>query len=252
LTFTDISVEAGIADRGIGRGACFADYDNDGDIDILQLNLFETPVLLRNDTVNPGNWLKLRPRGRISNREGIGARIQVDIGSEHLLREVIRGGSFLSSSELPVIFGLGEASEIDRLKILWPSGIENQFHHLPVNMSMPLVEPLVSITSARTRDWTMRGGSLSIDLEITNHSQETVMVRSFPELRFKGNRVWIGDGDEILLDPLQRRTLHFALPLPNRVGGEQERMTIEAEFLWTILDAELGFDQFRAPLHIAL
>lgn len=78
------------------------------------------------------------------------------------------------------------------------------------------------------------------------------MVRSFPELRFKGNQVWIGGGDEILLEPLQRRTLHFALPLQNRVGGEQERMTIEAEFLWTILDAELGFDQFRAPLHIAL
>ncbi len=250
LTFRDVSASSGIADRGMGRGAAFADYDNDGDVDILQLNMNGPALLFRNDSVNTGNWLKLHPRGTASNREGIGAKIFVDCSTDRLMREVNRGGSFVSSSELAVIFGLGADTVIERLRVEWPSGIANQLHYLPVNCSMPLVEPKVTAQAIEGRSWTARGGGLDVTVKVINHSDEVVDLLNFPELRVNGNRVWLGVGDEIFLQAKEERLVRFRLPLPGDRGGRDEAFTIKADFLWTFLDRSFGFDQFRTQVEI--
>merc|ERR1712096_198788 len=98
------------------------DYDNDGDLDLLVVNCGEGVVLFQNDGGNHNNWLKILVIGRTSNRNGIGARIELTAGKSRQIREVISGSSYLSQSSLEIEFGLGKASVVDQIRILWPSG----------------------------------------------------------------------------------------------------------------------------------
>ena len=118
---------SGFAVEKVSRGAAFGDYDNDGDVDILVLNVDDTPTLLRNDGGNQRHWLYLSTVGIQSNRNGIGTRVTAVAGGHTQIREVMVGGSFLSQSDLRVHFGLGEAEKVDRLEIRWPSGVVQEF-----------------------------------------------------------------------------------------------------------------------------
>ena len=124
---------SGFAVKKVSRGAALGDYDDDGDVDILVLNVDDTPTLLCNDGGNQKRWLKISTIGTKSNRDGIGARIEVTTGSLIQIREVMCGISFLSQSDLRVHFGLGEAEKVDRMEILWPSGVVQEFRDLSVN-----------------------------------------------------------------------------------------------------------------------
>lgn len=104
------------------RGAAFGDYDNDGDADVLVVNLNDRPTLLRNDTAG-GHWVTLRLMGTKSNRNGIGARVQVRSGSRTQTAEVRSGGSYLSHNDMRVRFGLGSSTTVDALEVRWPSGV---------------------------------------------------------------------------------------------------------------------------------
>jgi hypothetical protein len=104
------------------RGAAFGDYDNDGDLDVLVINMNEAPTLLRNDTAPRHRWVTLQLMGVKSNRDGIGARVRIDAGGRRQTAEVRGDGSYLSHSDTRVHFGLGTAARIDRLEIRWPSG----------------------------------------------------------------------------------------------------------------------------------
>jgi hypothetical protein len=140
--FEEISVQAGsgFAVEKVSRGAAFGDYDEDGDIDILVLNVDDTPTLLRNDGGNRRHWLHVSTIGKHSNRDGIGARIEVFTGERVQLREVAVGTSFLSQSDLRVHFGLGDAEKVDRLKIRWPSSRVQEFTDLQVDQWLVLSE----------------------------------------------------------------------------------------------------------------
>jgi enediyne biosynthesis protein E4 len=118
------------ADAGAGlllekssRGAAFGDYDNDGDIDVLIVNMNDSPTLLRNDTPRTAHWITLRLIGVKSNRDAIGARVRIDAGGRRQSTEVRGDGSYLSHSDIRAHFGLGTATRVDRIDIRWPSGL---------------------------------------------------------------------------------------------------------------------------------
>src|SRR5439155_27141939 len=109
--FKDVSSEmgAGITQRFSSRGAAFGDYDNDGDIDALILNMNELPSLLRNDGGNQIIWFKIKMIGTRCNRTAIGARVRVVTGTHAQMDEVHSGSSVMSQSDLRLHFGIGKA-----------------------------------------------------------------------------------------------------------------------------------------------
>jgi hypothetical protein len=105
------------------RGAAFGDFDNDGDIDVLVINMNDRPTLLRNDSPPANHWITIRCVGTKSNRDGVGARVRVEAGSRVQTSTVRGDGSYLSHSDLRAHFGLAEAMRVDRIEIRWPSGL---------------------------------------------------------------------------------------------------------------------------------
>jgi hypothetical protein len=115
------------------RGAAFGDYDNDGDIDALVVNMNDTPTLLRNDTARGRHWLTLRLVGTKSNRDAIGAKVTVDAGGRRQTVVVRGDGSYLSHSDVRAHFGLGEVTKVSRVEVRWPSGLVQQIGGLGVD-----------------------------------------------------------------------------------------------------------------------
>jgi hypothetical protein len=121
--FKDVSAEMGpgVSERFSSRGAAFGDYDNDGDMDALILNLNDLPSLLRNDGGNSQNWIKLKLIGTKCNRTAIGARVRVVTGAHAQIDEVHSGSSVMSQSDLRLHFGLGKSQMIDLIEVKWPT-----------------------------------------------------------------------------------------------------------------------------------
>jgi len=122
----------GVSDAHCSRGCVFGDFDNDGDIDILVVNLNEPPSLLRNDIKGDNRWIKTKLLGVKSNRSAIGARVLVRYGGRQQVQEVLAQSSFLSSNDRRLHFGLGAAKTVD-LDVLWPSGIKQNFKDVASN-----------------------------------------------------------------------------------------------------------------------
>ncbi len=105
-----------------GRGLATADYDNDGDTDLLLLNVGEPPVLLRNDGGNARHWLGLKLTGTKSNRDGVGAKVLVTAGGARAWKALAGGTSYCSASDARLLFGLGASARADSVEVRWPSG----------------------------------------------------------------------------------------------------------------------------------
>jgi hypothetical protein len=106
----------------VSRGAAIADFDNDGDLDILVSNNGEAPQLLRNDGGNTNHWLEIFLIGTRSNRDAVGARVQVTAGDLHLYEQRKGGMSYQSAQDPRLHFGLGLQENIDFMEVIWPSG----------------------------------------------------------------------------------------------------------------------------------
>ena len=167
-TFQEISETAGpyFQRAQVSRGSIFGDYDNDGDVDILVTQSNGPATLLRNENGNKQNWLRIKPVGTVSNRDGIGARVLLTIGEmardrpspyglqademepdepsfddlTQQIRDVNPGASYLSSHDARLHFGLGENTNVNRVEIRWPSGVVEVYENLPVNQEHVLTE----------------------------------------------------------------------------------------------------------------
>ncbi len=121
--FADVSHELGpgISARHSSRGCAFGDYDNDGDMDVLIDNINEVPSLLRNDCVNSYHWIKIKLLGTLCNRTAIGARVKITAGEHTQMAEVQSGSSVMSQNDLRLHFGLGAATSVDKIEVIWPT-----------------------------------------------------------------------------------------------------------------------------------
>jgi hypothetical protein len=121
--FVDATSGAGGAtDPRSSRGAAFGDFDNDGDEDVLVMNMNERPSLLRTDYTGPNHWVAIRLIGTRSNRAAIGAIVTVTAGAVRQSQAVVSQGSYYSHDDLRLHFGIGGAPAADRVEIRWPSG----------------------------------------------------------------------------------------------------------------------------------
>ncbi len=116
-----------------GRGSAYADIDGDGDPDILLTQIGGPPLLLRNDQKLNHHWLRLKLVGTKTNRDAIGAWVKVRLGNRTLSRQVMPTRGFLSQSELPVTIGLGNATEVDSVSVVWPGGAVQQVNNVKVD-----------------------------------------------------------------------------------------------------------------------
>jgi Flp pilus assembly protein TadD len=123
--FKDKSEAAGLAGIPVkdGRGAAAADLDGDGDLDLVVTQNGGAPIVLRNEGGSRNRWLEVVPRGLNSNKEGIGAKIEVLAGPTWQRREVQAGGGYLSQSPPVAHFGLGERGVADVVRLIWPGGV---------------------------------------------------------------------------------------------------------------------------------
>ena len=140
--FLDVSATAGpgLKLEGSSHGTAFADFDNDGDVDIVVTNNNAASNLLRNEGGSRKNWLSVKLVGTRSNRSAIGARVRIVAAGESQLQQVTSGSSFLSQSDLRLHFGLGAAKSADRLEVLWPSGARDNFPNVPANQFIRIRE----------------------------------------------------------------------------------------------------------------
>jgi hypothetical protein len=147
--FVDVSRTAGavLSERSVARGACFADYDNDGKVDAFVVNLGAKGTLLHNVSTDTGHWISLQLEGTRSNRDGIGARVDLYAGGRHSLQERVAASGYLSQNDGRLHFGLGTATSIDKMVIHWPSGTVQTMENLEVDQVLAVREPGNRVTT---------------------------------------------------------------------------------------------------------
>ena len=140
--FDDVSNSVGpdILKKIVGRGAAYADFDHDGDLDIVVTENGGPARLLRNDGGNKNHWLNVRLIGRQSNRSGLGAIVRVQSPSGKQWQTVHSGSSYCSQSELALTFGLKQDRTISKLTVEWPTGKVQQFENIPVDQFVTVDE----------------------------------------------------------------------------------------------------------------
>ncbi|HKR27435.1 MAG TPA: CRTAC1 family protein [Acidobacteriaceae bacterium] len=140
-TFEELETQpgAGITTPHSSRGCAFGDFDNDGDLDVLIVNMNEPPSLLRNDLKPAQNWLKVKLEGVKSNRSAIGARVLVRYGTHVQAQAVVSQSSYYSCNDPRLHFGLGTAKEAE-IEIFWPSGVREMVHRIAANQLITIRE----------------------------------------------------------------------------------------------------------------
>jgi hypothetical protein len=140
--FQDVSRLAGpyFQERHVGRGLAYADYDNDGHMDLALNNSGEPAVLLHNESQTPYHWLRLSLQGTKSNRDAVGAKVTLHVGDRQLVRHRKGGGSYLSAHDPRLLVGLGAARQVDKVEIRWPSGQVQHVGPLEADRGYRIVE----------------------------------------------------------------------------------------------------------------
>jgi enediyne biosynthesis protein E4 len=130
--FLEVSKQAGSGFQKpyVGRGVAFADFDNDGSVDLVVGNNGDPPLLLHNGAGNGNHFINFKLAGVKSNRDARGARVRIVAGGISQIREIAGGGSYLSQSDMRANFGLGKAARVETVEVQWPSGQKQTFRNL--------------------------------------------------------------------------------------------------------------------------
>ncbi len=144
-TFSDVSKSTGIANLPprVSRGAAFGDYDNDGDVDIFIVNNYAKPILWRNsatDLKNSNNWLHVKLIGTNENRSAVGAKILLKTSETTQIREIYAGESYMSANSFIAEFGLGKATQIQMLQVIWSNGKTQTLEDVSVNQLIRITQ----------------------------------------------------------------------------------------------------------------
>ena len=145
---TDLSGPA-FEQKRSSRGAAFGDVDDDGDIDVLIVNLGEPPSLLRNDLANTNHWIRFRLEGTKSNKDALGSAVTVKFGEVTMSTAVLSQSSFLSHNDRRAHFGLGKADKVDAVEVRWPSGAVESFPGAAAGKTYRLLEGSGKIAPAQ-------------------------------------------------------------------------------------------------------
>ncbi len=141
-SFVDSATRAGqyFHEKYVGRGATSADYDNDGDMDLLVVNLNDSPRLLRNDGGNRSHWLKLDVRLANGRSPALGSRVTVTAGGRRQVQEVQPVIGYLSQADVRCHFGLGETLAAQTVEIRWPNGQRTELKDVPADQTVVVVQ----------------------------------------------------------------------------------------------------------------
>ena len=145
-TFSDVALTAGLEDSSRSRGAAYSDFDNDGDLDFVIVNVDSSQSatkrtwFMENQGTGLGNWLKIKLRGTTNNRDGFGAHVTVFVNGRSLLKESDGGSGYLSHNSSVIHFGLGTETVIDSVIVNWPGGAEQVETGISINQQIEIIE----------------------------------------------------------------------------------------------------------------
>ena len=141
--FADVSLGRGeyFSKEYVGRGTCVGDFDNDGDMDVLVVNLNDSCRFLRNNKGNQNNWLMLHLTGTSSNRDGVGARIRISSGGKEQITLKKSTTGYISQNDPRLHFGLGKNELVEWIEINWPSGKLQRLENIRTNQILDVTEP---------------------------------------------------------------------------------------------------------------
>jgi len=166
--FSDVAMALGTDDPGDARGIALLDFDHDGDLDIaINHNPGDTgrtsdipAILYENRVGQKRNWLAIDLEGVKSNRDAVGAKIQLVAGKLSLFRHVQGGSAYAGQMTQRIYFGLDQQERVDSLTVTWPSGLVERFTSLEVNHSIHIVEGQNLVTPGETEPQSSPGGGM--------------------------------------------------------------------------------------------
>jgi hypothetical protein len=139
--FQLVAAPGDIAEPMVGRGVAYADIDGDGDLDLLITQNGRRARLFRNEQATGHHWLRVKAIGRTANRDGIGAVVELTAGGVTQRRLVMPSRGYLSQVEFPVTFGLGDLTEVQSLRIVWPGGAQQQVEVEGLDTTLVVTQP---------------------------------------------------------------------------------------------------------------
>ncbi len=239
-TFTDVSQQMGVADDYMSRGAAIADYDLDGDLDIL-LCMSDTTVgnhkvRLFNNELTGMNWIVIRPEGVTGNRDAFGSRVEVMFQGRHLIREVDGGSGFNSHHSSQVHFGLGTTTLIDTLRVTWMGGGMDEYYDVPVNQYLNLIEQsnLVSISQSSPEEFSNDNFIVSPNpISEANFSVSLNLIENKTiDLKLVGTR------GRVLYSFLKSKTVErnetLKLSLPRNIKAGMYQLQLSGDNVWVV------------------
>lgn len=140
--FIDVAKQSGayFKEKFVGRGATVGDYDNDGDLDLLVINLNKSPKLLRNDGGNQNRWLLIETKLADGQQDAIGARVTVKAGDLIQIQDVIPVTGYLSQADSRRHFGLGQTETVETVEVRWPNGQVTQLSNVKTNQALKITQ----------------------------------------------------------------------------------------------------------------